>query len=455
MIPSISPMPARWPGHLLRQRPRVQSPRGEEVGGHLDPAQRVADLVGDARRHLAQRRQLLLLDEPALGLHLLGEVAEHPHRAHELPARVEDAADGEVRGKGLPRAAVRARHLPAPSRPAFHRPRDGGSGAAAIVRAEQIGVSESGEPALADARAAAGRPGSWSPAARRTSAVKMQSSTLWTTEASRRSPRRTSSSLTLSDSCIWWKEATSCSASSLEMVKRSSTIMRAAAAPRGAASRRSKRMRSSSSSGTARSAGDLPPNSSRVIARASSSPTKWWTSRSISVGDRMAGAPAPPLSSARAPTKAAAWARSSARCSLRRETRTKSPVLRKSDQNTPWLSGSSPSRPEKGGGPEDPEAEGAVDEEGGRQHPFLAQRRDDEGVEPHEESRRDPREGALAVAAAPVQAEKDRGRALAHRHERQQPHLHEEELAPVQPRPHQAQRHYPQHGQARVEQVIQ
>jgi hypothetical protein len=51
------------------------------------------------------------------------------------------------------------------------------------------------------------------------SAVKMQSSTLSTTEASSRSPRLTSSSRTRSDSCMRWKEVTSCSASSLEIVK--------------------------------------------------------------------------------------------------------------------------------------------------------------------------------------------------------------------------------------------
>lgn len=105
------------------------------------------------------------------------------------------------------------------------------------------------------------------------SAVKMQSSTLCTTEARSRSPRRTSSSVTLSDCCISWKEVTSCWASSFEIVNWSSTIIRAAAAPRGAARSRSKRILSASSSGTERSEGALPPNSSRTIASASSFPT--------------------------------------------------------------------------------------------------------------------------------------------------------------------------------------
>ena len=94
------------------------------------------------------------------------------------------------------------------------------------------------------------------------SAVKMQSSTLSTTEASRRSPRFTSSSVTRRDCSICWNEVTSCRASSLEMVKWSSTIMRAAAAPSGAARSRSKRIRRSSSSGTDSSDGALPRNSS-------------------------------------------------------------------------------------------------------------------------------------------------------------------------------------------------
>ncbi len=61
--------------------------------------------------------------------------------------------------------------------------------------------------------------------------------------------------------------------------------------------------------------------------------------------------------------------------------------------------------PEEGGGPQRAEAEGAVGQEGFREHVLLAEGRDDEGVEPHEEARRDPREGALAIAAPPVQPE--------------------------------------------------
>ena len=43
-----------------------------------------------------ERGELLALDEPPLRLDLLGEVAQHADRAHELPAGVEDARQGEV-----------------------------------------------------------------------------------------------------------------------------------------------------------------------------------------------------------------------------------------------------------------------------------------------------------------------------------------------------------------------
>ena len=103
------------------------------------------------------------------------------------------------------------------------------------------------------------------------SAVKMQSSTLSTTEASSRSPRL---DLLLGDPQrllhAAGRRSTSCWASSLEIVKWSSTMMRAAAAPREAARSRSKRMRISSSSGTDRSAGalaaeQLPHDGLRVL----------------------------------------------------------------------------------------------------------------------------------------------------------------------------------------------
>ena len=132
MMPSISPMPARMDArHLLRQGAAVEIGGGQQVGRHLDPAQRVADLVGHTRRHLAERGQLLALDEPPLRLHLLGEVAEHAHRAHAAGrARRRCSGQGEVGGKRLPRAAS-PRHLPAPAAP---RPRPRRAMAAGAAR---------------------------------------------------------------------------------------------------------------------------------------------------------------------------------------------------------------------------------------------------------------------------------------------------------------------------------
>ena len=81
--------------------------RRQQARGHLDAAERVADLVGHAGRHLAERGELLALDEPPLGLHLLGEVAQHA-RPCPSAARcgVEDAArSARCAGKRLPLTA--------------------------------------------------------------------------------------------------------------------------------------------------------------------------------------------------------------------------------------------------------------------------------------------------------------------------------------------------------------
>ena len=72
--------------HFLRQRAAAKLSRREEVCRHLDAAEGVSDLVGDPRRHLAQRGQLLTLDEPALRLDLLGEVAEYADGADDQGA---------------------------------------------------------------------------------------------------------------------------------------------------------------------------------------------------------------------------------------------------------------------------------------------------------------------------------------------------------------------------------
>ena len=104
------------------------------------------------------------------------------------------------------------------------------------------------------------------------SAVKMQSSTLSTTEASKRSPRLTSSSVTRSDCCICWKEATSCCASSFEIVK----LVLHDHARRGGAQRRGEEPLEADAAAraararTARPAA-LPRNSSLMIASAPSS----------------------------------------------------------------------------------------------------------------------------------------------------------------------------------------
>ncbi len=112
---------------------------------------------------------------------------------------------------------------------------------------------------------------------------------------------------------------------------------------------------------------------------------------------------------------------------------------------------SSPSSPRNAVGPQQPQPERPVRQERLAEDLLLAQGRDDERVEPHEEAGRDPRVGSPAVAAPPVEPEQDGGRALGHRDEGQQPHLDQQELAVLHARPGEAQRHHRQHREPGVE----
>ncbi len=94
MICSISAIPeSDRLGHLLGDAAAAEVAGGQQPGGHLDPAERVADLVGDAGRHLAEGGQLLPLDQPLLGGHLLGEIAQDAHRSQDPALGVEDTGD--------------------------------------------------------------------------------------------------------------------------------------------------------------------------------------------------------------------------------------------------------------------------------------------------------------------------------------------------------------------------
>src|SRR4030095_17179910 len=99
------------------------APRGKGVGPLLYAAEGFPYLVRDARRHLSERRQLLSLDQPPLRLDLVGEVAEHADRSHQLAMGVEDAAHREMRGKGLAPAGP-AGVLAAPAGSLLHRQRE-------------------------------------------------------------------------------------------------------------------------------------------------------------------------------------------------------------------------------------------------------------------------------------------------------------------------------------------
>ena len=81
---SISTIPERMLS-VISSRERVAAVLREDRHGHLDAAEGVPDLVRNARRYLAERRQRLLLDHPPLKLLLLREVAQDADGAEDLP----------------------------------------------------------------------------------------------------------------------------------------------------------------------------------------------------------------------------------------------------------------------------------------------------------------------------------------------------------------------------------
>ena len=162
MMPSISAMPARIERAISCDRglPSI-SGRGQEVGGHLDPAQGVPDLVGDARRHFPERGELLALDQPPLGLHLLGEVAQHADRAHPIcPPASKMHVSGEVGGEPLAAEPPAPVDLPAPAAPRL----DGVARSPSLRagRGRRAGPgTRAGRPPPRRGRGAAAPPGSW------------------------------------------------------------------------------------------------------------------------------------------------------------------------------------------------------------------------------------------------------------------------------------------------------
>ena len=124
-------------GHLLRDPPVVHRARGQEVGRHLDAAERVTDLVRDAGRHLAEGGELLALDEALLGRDLLREVAKHSDGSEHLSLLVENAGDGEVRREAST-GAGEPLHGPAPGPAVRHRALDGRADATPVGLVEHV-----------------------------------------------------------------------------------------------------------------------------------------------------------------------------------------------------------------------------------------------------------------------------------------------------------------------------
>src|SRR5205807_550781 len=113
----------------------------EQSRGHLDAAKRIADLVGDARRHLAERRQLLALDEPLLRRDLLREIPQDADGADDRALSVEHARYREVRRKALA-GARQPVDVAAPPAPLDGDACEGGPDSLALGLVEQIEVSQ-------------------------------------------------------------------------------------------------------------------------------------------------------------------------------------------------------------------------------------------------------------------------------------------------------------------------
>ena len=104
---------------------------------------------------------------------------------------------------------------------------------------------------------------------------------------------------------------------------------------------------------------------------------------------------------------------------------------------------------EERGRAEPADAERAGLQQRDRHRAILHDGGDDQRVEPQGKPRGDARQGALAVAAAPVQAEEHGGSALRDRDERQEPHFDEEERARLDTRPQKAEGHHHEDAEAR------
>ena len=149
MMRSISTMPDRIERAIsFDSAPPPRSPEERRFVAILMPPRGFRISWATPAAISPERGELLALDEPPLGLDLLGEIAQHADRADDLPVGVEDAAHRQVGGEGL--ALGRARgHLPAPALPRLDGGRDGLGRAAALLGAEEILEADAAEPALA------------------------------------------------------------------------------------------------------------------------------------------------------------------------------------------------------------------------------------------------------------------------------------------------------------------
>ncbi len=81
----------------LGSRVGLPVPFEEDLAPAADAGERVADLVGEDRRHLPDRREHLPLHQAVLHLLERGDVADDPHAARPDPAVVVDRGHGQRR----------------------------------------------------------------------------------------------------------------------------------------------------------------------------------------------------------------------------------------------------------------------------------------------------------------------------------------------------------------------
>ena len=127
--------------HLLGDPPVALGPRGQELGGHLDGAQRVPELVRDHGGHLSEGGEAVAFDELPLSGDELGHVAERADGAQRPALGLEDACQRQVGREALAVPRDR-RHAASPGSPRVHRRPDLRPDPLAIAFVQDVEIAE-------------------------------------------------------------------------------------------------------------------------------------------------------------------------------------------------------------------------------------------------------------------------------------------------------------------------